>query len=347
MLKQIMEKQPKVIGNTSTNKECDLQIAIWVSWQSHTRTRNIASHIGVPLEEIVTTNRTGLRRYIYLGTRTIGTLSSLRPKVLIVQNPSIVLTGLSLMLRWVFRYRLVVDAHNEAVEPYLHNSKVVLWLSRLYMKQADLTIVTNHALAEIIRKEGGRPIVLPDKVPEYKASISHSHRVSDKLHIVLVSTFAKDEPIREFLEAAGGYEDQISVSVTGCAEKWSDEVKGESWSNVRFTGFLEEKEYWGLLESADAVADLTRMDNCLVCGAYEGIAVGKPLILSDNEATRAHFRIGVLYVDNGVPDIRRALKTLLEKRAELQQQSMKLRDELRASWLVGAEQLVLALRSLA
>jgi glycosyltransferase involved in cell wall biosynthesis len=338
-----MAKQSDVNGNVSENTKADLQSSVWISWQTHPRTRNIARHIGIPLEEI-TTNNTGLLRYISLSIRTASFLSSRRPEVLIVQNPSMILTILALFLRPLFRYKLVVDAHNEAIEPYLHKEKAVLWLTSLCLKGADLTLVTNEPLAKVVRKAQGKAFVLPDKVPEYPGSSCNSG--SDKLTVVLISTFALDEPIEEFLEAAKEFEGHITVYVTGRAEKLNAEIRAQAGSNVLFTGFLDEEKYWQLLAGADAIADLTRMDNCLVCGAYEGVSVGKPLILSDNEATRTYFTKGALYVDNTVSGIKKELSMLRERMHELQRQSIELRQELRESWNVDAERLVTALRAL-
>ncbi len=338
-----MAKLTRYSGDTPSGTEGKLPASVWISWQSHARTRNIAPHIGVHLEEI-TTDKTGLLRYLSLCSRTVAFLVSHRPEILIVQNPSIVLTALALFLRPLFRYRLVVDAHNEAVEPYLHKQKLLLWLSKRCLQGADLTIVTNEPLAKIVRELGGRAFVLPDKVPEYLGGISGTG--SGNLSIVLISTYAKDEPIAEFIEAASEVGEGVSVYVTGRAEKLSASVRARTGSNVHFTGFLAEENYWELLAGADAIADLTRMDNCLVCGAYEGVALGKPLILSDNEATRAHFRKGVLYVDNSVSGIKKALLMLQEQKHELQRQSLELRQELRECWVADAGRLVSALHAL-
>jgi glycosyltransferase involved in cell wall biosynthesis len=74
--------------------------------------------------------------------------------------------------------------------------------------------------------------------------------------------------------------------------------------NVRLMGFLSEENYWGLLQACHFVMDLTILKDCLVCGAYEGIAVGKPLILSDTEATKNLFTKGCVYVAPTVESIR-------------------------------------------
>ncbi len=326
------------------NPEYNLQSVLWITWERHMRTRNIASRIGVRLEEIVT-GRSGLLRYLSSGLRTVSCLVSSRPKVLMVQNPSMILTGLVLLLRPVFRYRLVVDAHNEAVEPYQHDNRFGRWLARQYMKRADLTIVTNEMMASVVRGCGGRAVILPDSIPDCSATASPRH--TGKPVIIMIATFAADEPVEEFLQAAGEYEDRLTAFVTGREERLSAAARALVKSNVHFTGYLEEPDYWNLLATADGIVDLTRKDNCLVCGAYEGVAAGRPLILSGNAATRAHFSKGVLYVDNSAAGISAAIGQLLERQDQLQQEIVELRDELRARWTGDADRLMAAIVALA
>ena len=70
-----------------------------------------------------------------------------------------------------------------------------------------------------------------------------------------------------------------------------------------FTGFVPEDEYLALLQGADAIIDLTTREDCLVCGGYEGVAVERPLILSDTAAIRSYFSDGVRYTDNSADDL--------------------------------------------
>ena len=80
--------------------------------------------------------------------------------------------------------------------------------------------------------------------------------------------------------------------------------------NVRFTGFLAEQDYWDLLRGADGIIDLTLKPNCLVCGAYEALAVGRPMLLSDNAASMELFGDGATYTDNTPQGIRSAVERL-------------------------------------
>jgi glycosyltransferase involved in cell wall biosynthesis len=58
--------------------------------------------------------------------------------------------------------------------------------------------------------------------------------------------------------------------------------------NVTFTGFLADPDYVALLGRADVVIVLTSDDDLLNCGAYEALALDKPLILSDTKAIREY-----------------------------------------------------------
>jgi glycosyltransferase involved in cell wall biosynthesis len=109
---------------------------------------------------------------------------------------------------------------------------------------------------------------------------------------------------------------------------------------VRFTGFLQEEEYWGLLRSADGIVDLTLMADCLVCGAYEALAAGKPMLLSDNLASRELFGNAALYTDNTAPAIRAGLAAMQAQRAELAAAALLKRRELTERWDAAARSLV-------
>src|SRR6185437_10192477 len=114
---------------------------------------------------VLTTRTRGPLRYLLLGARTLRLFVRRQPDVVVVQNPSLMLAAFALVLRRVLRYRLIVDAHNEAVQPFKNRQRWFAWLSRCVVRGADLTIVTNRHLAEQVVQQGGRPFILPDRVP--------------------------------------------------------------------------------------------------------------------------------------------------------------------------------------
>lgn len=313
---------------------------MWVSWQKHRRTTEICRYFKLPLHELLHRG-SALLRYPSLILRTTSLVLRARPRTLFVQNPSIVLAFYATLLRGVARYRLIVDAHNEAVEPHNYPNRIVQAIARFILKHADFTIVTNSHLAEIVREAGGRPLVLPDKLPEMPTSLGPSVPQSTPFSVVLIATYAKDEPVAEIIEAAG-LEPAIELSITGNPKRFLAAHGKPIPANVRFTGFLADEDYWRLLRDSGAIIDLTLKDNCLVCGAYEGVAAGAPLILSGNAATREYFRRGVIYTDARVEDIQAALRQARENRATLALEVSELRAVLEKEWPVFAAKVTAA-----
>ena len=72
-------------------------------------------------------------------------------------------------------------------------------------------------------------------------------------------------------------------------------------SNVELSGFLSTEGYVSLVSSADAVVVLTTREDTLLSGAWEALALGRPLIVSDTNALKQTFGDGVTYV---APDAR-------------------------------------------
>lgn len=282
-----------------------------LTWFGHRRTESLCRRFGWTYWVIDTRSR-GLIRYLRLAPRTILWLARKRPRVLVVQNPSLVLTTLCLLLRPVFRYRLVADAHNEAVQPFVFSSGPLLWISRLCLRRADVTIVTNEALAQVVRTVGGTPFVLPDPLPEPPPGpvTGRSHA---GFRVTVISTFAADEPLDEIVRAASRLEGVAEFSITGNLRRLRQSLRDQASANVKFTGFLAESDYWMLLKTCDLVIDLTLKPDCLVCGAYEAIAVRKPVILTDSTASRTWFGEAAIYVDNDADSIERAVRDVRER----------------------------------
>ena len=305
-----------------------------LNWFDHRRTRELCAGVGIELVALATPYG-GARRYLVLTARTIALLARRRPRMLLVQNPSLVLSALAVALRGFFRYRLVVDAHNEAVDPYENRQSWIGALSRWVVRRADLTIVTNRQLAQLVREQRGEAFILPDRIPTVPSGSARS--LAAPFNVVLIATFARDEPVGAVFEAVRGLE--LELHVTGHAARLAAGVAAAAPPNVRFTGFLAEEDYWSLLRSADAIVDLTLKPDCLVCGAYEALALGKPLLLSNNAASIELFGDGALYTDNSPADIRRALGRLRAEQLPQQAAATRKRDELIERWKGSAQAL--------
>jgi hypothetical protein len=311
-----------------------------LSWFEHRRTRELCAGLNIDLEVLVTPTR-GLRRYLLLSARTVRLLLRRRPRVVVAQNPSLVLNILCTLLRRTLGFRLIVDAHNEAVEPHENPQPSIRWLSRWVIRHADLTIVTNRQLAVEVQRQGGRPFVLPDRIPRPPAGAARP--LGDAFNVVLIATFAKDEPVGAIFEAVR--DGALQLFVTGNPRKLRADVAARAPSNVHFTGFLAEPDYWSVLRGADAVIDLTLKPDCLVCGAYEALALGHPMLLSDNAASMELFGEAALYTDNSPADIRAELERLQREQTTLRAAASRKARELAERWEMSAQALATQLAS--
>jgi len=310
----------------------------WISWQKHRRTRELARALGAPLTEMDLAAPAPIR-FMWHKFRTFTTLVATRPRILIVDAPSVLLALNVVIWKVFFRYRLVVDAHNEAVEPFVYQSSgSYRWLLRMLHRKADLTIVTNDALLRIVEANGGRGFVLPDRIPSLTTG-GHDEpdpEANDSggkpARVVLISSFAADEPYGELFEAARLLGPDVDVAVTGNPKRADAATVADRPDNVRLTDFLPEADYVRLLRDADVLVDLTLMPNCLVCGAYEAAALGKPLVTSDTEALRAYFDRGTVYVRPDARAIADGITDALARRTELAGEMIAFRERTRRAW---------------
>jgi len=317
--------------------------AIWISWYSHRRTSGICQEWGVPLK-VIDSSSEGVIGWLCKGLKTINILRRLKPDVLFVQNPSLGLTVLAILCRSYFKYFLVVDAHNEGVKPFVRSSAFVRRLVRFLLRHADRTIVTNESLARVVTEAGGRAIILPDPLPAPIFPTGYrSLEEQQTNNIVVICTYAPDEPISDILAAAQKMPNKSFVC-TGNISKFN-RLGLKAPGNVRFTGFLPDKDYWALLFSADVICDLTLMPDCLVCGAYEALAVGRPMVLSSNSATRELFGSVAILAEPTPSTIAGSLKEALDNNSELSQKAVKEAEVYKAKWNSLSEQCVRIINS--
>jgi hypothetical protein len=311
----------------------------FITWEHHRRTHGLSRRLGLPLREFVASGSRP-RRYLVQILATLRFLVSDRPRVVVAQNPSLVLALLVLVWRAVAkrRARVLIDAHNEAVEPFTYKSCAILWLSRLVIRHADYTIVTNRFLAQKVVRLGGRPLILPDPLPRTLAGDLVPYRQGAVLTVLVVATYARDEPIAQILDAARRLTGIAEFRFTGNHRKLPRDVVVGAPANVTFLGYLAEDDYWEAMRRVHAVLDLTLLEDCLVCGAYESIAIGRPQILSNTKALVEHFRKGAVYSAPDADSIALAMADVRLHYSRLESEVAEFRVELEREWghLAGA-----------
>ena len=328
---------------TATSVASERLPTLWIAWNVHRRTTGLCAAWNIPLRLIRSTYRNRLLRWADLASQTFTMLRRYRPEILFVQNPSLALSIFAIATRRLFCFYLVIDAHNEGVRPYDRQGALVRWLTRRLLKGADLTIVTNIALARDVRAAGGRPLVLHDSLPV--PSVLPSRLPVDPPDVAVIATFRPDEPIEAILEAARTMP-QIRFAFSGDPSRFRH--PGDSLpANVCLTGFLPDPAYWKLLDQASVICDLTLKPDCLVCGAYEALAVGKPMVLSDNPATREIFGPAAVLTGSAPDEIAAALRDALEQREQLAAKARELRQSFPARWQPQSVEIWSAIRKAA
>jgi glycosyltransferase involved in cell wall biosynthesis len=267
---------------------------IWIDWDRHLRTRTLAQRLAVRLFEIrVRGNR--IRRYLGSIIQTEAAIRKTRPEIVIATNPSLVLGLVLLGLRKWYGFVLVSDAHYFGVRA-IHGRRILQRLLDFYNVNTDLVIVTNDGHAKYLANQGCRAYVCPDPLPDLPAQTSLAVSVPAK-SVLLVCSFDEDEPYQAAFAAfarlrEGGY----ALFVSGNYKKVQIDPAQFPW--VHFLGFVSEEEYYSYLGSCSVILDLTTLEDCLVCGAYEALAAGKPLVISNTRALRDYFGSVALLTGN-------------------------------------------------
>ena len=313
-----------------------------VAWFPHRRFSSITSALSVPCV-ILQSKAARPIRYIFLSWKMMLLLLQKKPTVLLVQNPSIACATVAVLLRPFLGYLVVVDAHNEAILPFNYNLALVRHVALWLMRTADFTVVTNSHLANVVTAAGGHPFVLFDPIPVPPPILDEQCEGAPlgKSRVVVVSTYAPDEPLEEICFAARLLSmANVLITVTGRPNAQRLAEMGDLPPNVSLAGYLSDSDYWKTLRSATVIVDLTRMPYCLVCGAYEAISVGKPLVLTDDPAGRELFGSAVVFSANQPESIAASVERAIQCADELGVRALSLRDALTKAWTSAAATLV-------
>ena len=306
---------------------------LWLAWEDDTsiRSRVLAGAMDAEYRAFTRFEHSrlfGWLRYPVATLQTVATLLSRRPDLLVVQNPSIVLAFEAAVLRSLLGYRLVIDLHTPFNDPTGWKKRVADALHRFGLRHSDAIVVTNEAFRRRVMAETATPVfVLPDMVPDFSTPFSPVP-LTGALNILYVCTFSLDEPWQEVIEAGSLLPDDVRIHVSGRAAIAPSELP----PNVRLTGYLPRAEYEDLLRSVDAVMVLTSAEENLVCGGYEAVAAGKPLILSDTGALRELYGKGAVFTANRADAIAAAIGVVQRALPELRGGIQAQREDMATSW---------------
>jgi len=310
-----------------------LERIVWIAWEQQRRTTELARALGVPLVRELFAGPYLLRIPI-VTIRTIAELLRRRPAVVIVQNPSIVLAALACFLGPVLGFRVIVDRHSNFKLETLSstNPKHIIfhWLSRYSLRRADLTIVTNFFLAEVVTDRGGAAQILPDPIPILEPGEPSDLGPGD--HVFYVSSFDHDEPLELVIEVARQLGGDVTIHVSGDFTRADPALVNTAPANVAFLGFMNEDDYVTTMASVDVVLTLTTQEHTMQCGAYEAVALGQPLVFANHEEMKRYFHKGVVVAELTVEDLTGAIREALARQDDLRREMVGLKEDLIRSW---------------
>src|SRR2546428_11241378 len=246
-------------------------------------------------------------KYVLQALKTASILLRELPDGVLVANPPVVAPLVVWCASLFLGCRFIVDAHSGAFQ---HSRwRWSLPLQRFLARRAMATIVTNSHMAEQVRSWGARAEMVQDLVLDLDPVGERTHRGT--FHVVFVCTYSVDEPVEAVLQAARTLPD-VLFSFTGDPSYARRGLRKSVPSNVRLTGFIPDNDYLALLRSADAILVLTREDYTMQRGAYEAVALEKPLITSHWSLLREVFSKGTVHVDNSPESIAAAVRRIQE-----------------------------------
>lgn len=292
--------------------------AIWVTWETQPRNHSMSRELDVPLH--VFDFRGGrVQRQLRAIRETLRLLWSRRPAVVFAPNPSLVLTYMLLMCRHLFGFRFVCDAHYGGVVD-VTGSRLVQRLLNFANRHADLVIVTNDGHAERVRRCGGTPFVCPDPLPRIPPANGRPPLMNGaEKSVLFICSYDADEPFHEVFEAARALADH-GFRLFASGRYGRAGITAGAHPHVELLGFVDRATYDAFLNNVDIVLDLTTWQDCLVCGAYEAMAAGKPCVLSRTKALSELFTHGTVFCSHEPSAIVDAVLRAYEQRSALKSQ---------------------------
>jgi glycosyltransferase involved in cell wall biosynthesis len=304
----------------------------FIAWTSyHRRSGLLAQHLGATIHHICRGRQGELvlapLRYLAQARASWRVLRQERPDIVFVQNPPIFSVLVVSLYARRYKARYVIDSHTGTfLSPKWRWS---LGLHHLLSHGALTTIVHNKSQEEIVKEWKCRYTVLADPLGDFPKG--EPFHFDGQFNVAVVGSSFPDEPTDVMLEAARKLKG-VCFYFTGDFGRIDRRLLRKKPENCYFTGYLPDEQYVGLLRGADSVMVLTTRDHTLLCGAFEAVSLGTPLIISDWPILREYFSKGTVYIPNTVEGVCGGVRQAQGEPATLRRDILLLREELQAEW---------------
>lgn len=262
-------------------------------------------------------------RFFVEGLQTWKILWRENPDIIFVQNPPIFSVLVVYLFGLIKDTHFIIDSHTGAFISW--KWRWSLFIHRFLSHKALATIVHNKHQEEIVKHWKCRYFVLGGFGSDYPEG--KPYPLTGSFKVAVIGSIVKEECLDSVFTAATRLP-EVSFYITGHANRIPHRLLKKKPDNCYLTDFLSDEQYVGLLRGVDAILVQTVRENTLCMGAFEAVALGKPLILSDWALPKEYFSRGSVYISNteeGVfTGIRQAQRTI----SQLCQEILILRSEL-------------------
>jgi len=320
--------------NKSTNQK-----RVFITWANYdSRSYSLAHHLKAKnyfIQSLSGKSYLNPFRYIINSFWTINILRKENPDVVIVANPPIFAVIVVWAYCFFFDSVYIVDTHSCAFTT--KRWAFFLWLYKFLAKYAVMNILHNEVLDKKVAKWEVPTFNLGEV--QFLLDVSGKYKFQRGFNVVFVSLFADDEPLEEVLRAAQMIP-SVNFYITGSLSKAPKHLVGSGSKNVVFTDYLSDKKYGALLKGCDIVMSLTIKDMTMQNGAYEALALGRPIITSDWSVLKNTYYKGAVCIDNSPESIVKAILKIKDNYKNYLNEVKELREELLISWKTKLEYLI-------
>lgn len=268
-------------------------------------------------------------KYVLQFFKTWSVLARQRPKVIYVAV-SPIFSALSVYIYCIFSgANFIMDVHGNSMSGW--KWKWSIPLHHFLARRAIMNIVDQQIRTNLFTSWGAKTLVL-ERVP-INIAFEKLKIIQDPLKhsVTVVNTFNDDEPVLPILEAARQLPG-VSFYILGDTGLAKKSLLKSAPANVTFTGFLFNEDYWNRLYSSDAVMVLTTHPYSLLAGGQDGMALGKPLILSNQPALVDYFTKGTVFIEHTPESIVEGVQKAIAEGPVLSQEVTELAVEKRVRW---------------
>ncbi len=225
----------------------------------------------------------------------------------------------------------IMDTHS----PALFSKKWgwTLPLQRFLAQRAAMNIVDQERFKRMFESWGAKAVILtkPPGTPVQMDESEAQVEPQEPYPVMVVNTFAPDEPVAPVLEAARKMP-EVKFYVTGNTELADSDMIAAAPENVVFTGFLGREDYWQRMSASRAVVVLTTYPYSLLGGAQDGMVLGRPLIVSRQPSLTDYFTKGTVFIDNTAEGMINGIREVRQQEETLTHQIQELAVEKRELW---------------